>query len=365
MTSPDVLCAPGEYIREELEARAWTQESFAHILGRPLKVVNQIIKGAKAITPQTAQEIAAAFGTSAELWLNLECAYRLGKARADQDAIVRRAKLHEQAPVKEMISRKWIPDCPDVEELESVVAKFFAEPFEGAARKSTSYETTTPAERAWVHQARVLARQISPPVPFSIARADCEMSALRALMVSEHEVHRVPETLARMGIRLVVVKPLQGTRIDGATFWLDESSPVIALSMRYDRIDSFWFTLMHEMRHVMNEDRWSIDTDLVGPERAGGQDLPEIEKRANEEASNSLVPRDELDSFIVRHRPRFSKVNIIRFAHLHQVHPGIVVGQLQYRQAIKYSYSREMLAPVRTAVTDATLTDGWAHSVSN
>src|SRR5262245_32426879 len=93
MTDNNVaLFAPGDYIRDELEARGLTQEAFAHILGRPLKVVNQIITGAKAITPQTAQEIAAAFGTSAELWMNLESAYRLAKSRTNQDAVSRRAK---------------------------------------------------------------------------------------------------------------------------------------------------------------------------------------------------------------------------------------------------------------------------------
>jgi HTH-type transcriptional regulator / antitoxin HigA len=360
----DALFAPGEYIRDELEARGWTQEAFAHILGRPLKVVNQIITGAKAITPQTAQEIAAALGTSAELWMNLESAYRLGKARTDQDAVSRRAKLYEQAPVKEMISRKWIPDCDDVDELESAVIQFFAEPFEAAARKSTSYETTTPAERAWMYQARNMARKISVTFAYTVERATKELPALHALTVSEGEARRVPAVLAQMGIRFVIVKPLQGSRIDGATFWLDDNSPVIAVSLRYDRIDSFWFTVIHELRHVINGDKWSIDTDLVGPDRLGAKDIPEAEQRANEQASEFLIPRAKLDSFITRHRPRFSKVNIIRFANLHRIHPGIVVGQLQHRDAIKYSHSREMLASIRTAVTDSALTDGWGHTAA-
>jgi HTH-type transcriptional regulator/antitoxin HigA len=360
----EALIAPGEYIRDELEARGWTQEAFAHILGRPLRTVNQIITGTKAITPQTAQEIAAAFGTSAELWMNLESAYRLSKSRTDQDAVARRAKLYEEAPVKEMISRKWLPDCQKVDELEAVVGQFFAEPFEAAARKATSYDTTTPAERAWMYQARNLARKITVPAVFHVQSAAAQLPALHALTVSEHEARRIPEVLGKMGIRLVVVKPLQGTKIDGAAFWLDESSPVIALSLRFDRIDSFWFTLCHEVRHVMNGDKCSIDSDLVGPDATNGPDIPAIEKRANEEASDFLIPKAKIDSFIVRHRPRYSKVNIIRFANLHQIHPGIVVGQLQHRGAIQYSHSREMLASVRTAVTDSTLTDGWGHSTS-
>jgi HTH-type transcriptional regulator/antitoxin HigA len=358
----EALIAPGEYIRDELEARGWTQEAFAHILGRPLKTVNQIITGTKAITPQTAKEIGAAFGTSAEVWLNLESAYRLNLDLASNDSVVRRAKLYEVAPVKEMITRRWIKASDDIAELESILEQFFAEPFEAAARKSTSYETTTPAQRAWMYYARSMARQVPMAVKYNDAKAKSELPSLHALTVSEHEVRNVPVVLAKMGIRLVIVKHLQGTHIDGAAFWLDKDSPVIALSLRFGRIDNFWFTLCHECMHVIHRDSWSIDTDLVGPDRRSDSDVPEFERRANKEASNFLIPSNRLDSFIARHRPRFSKVNIIRFANILQIHPGIVVGQLQHRDAIKYSHSREMLPEIRTAVTDATLSDGWGHA---
>jgi HTH-type transcriptional regulator/antitoxin HigA len=74
---------PGEYLKDELDARGWTQTQFAAILGRPIQVVNQIIKGRKSITPETAAAIGAAFGTSAELWMNLEVAFQLAKVRVD------------------------------------------------------------------------------------------------------------------------------------------------------------------------------------------------------------------------------------------------------------------------------------------
>jgi len=82
---------PGEFIREEIEARGWTQNDLAEILGRPLAAVNQIIKGKRAITPKTARELGAAFGTSAELWLNLETAWRLSLAEEADPEIRKRA----------------------------------------------------------------------------------------------------------------------------------------------------------------------------------------------------------------------------------------------------------------------------------
>ena len=66
---------PGDFIREELEARGWTQRDLAEILGRPIQAVNAIVNGKKGVTPETAVSLGAAFGTSPEFWLNLEAAY--------------------------------------------------------------------------------------------------------------------------------------------------------------------------------------------------------------------------------------------------------------------------------------------------
>lgn len=72
---------PGEFIRDELEVRNWTQGTLARVMGRPVAVINQIIKGKKRITTKTATELSAAFGTSAEFWMNLEKNYRLYKLK--------------------------------------------------------------------------------------------------------------------------------------------------------------------------------------------------------------------------------------------------------------------------------------------
>ena len=77
---PAEVFPPGEFLRDELEMRGWSQTEFAEILGRGPKVVNEIILAKRAITPATALELSAALGTSARFWLNLESAYQLSKA---------------------------------------------------------------------------------------------------------------------------------------------------------------------------------------------------------------------------------------------------------------------------------------------
>jgi HTH-type transcriptional regulator/antitoxin HigA len=69
---PAEVFPPGEFLRDELEARGWTQTEFARIIRRPLRLVNEIITGKRDISPDTAQALAAALGTSAQLWMNLE-----------------------------------------------------------------------------------------------------------------------------------------------------------------------------------------------------------------------------------------------------------------------------------------------------
>jgi HTH-type transcriptional regulator/antitoxin HigA len=89
---PAEVFAPGEFLRDELQARGWTQSQFAQIIGRPLQLVNEIIAGRKRITERTAMEIAAALGTTAKVWLNLENTFRLAKAKAPDPRIATRAR---------------------------------------------------------------------------------------------------------------------------------------------------------------------------------------------------------------------------------------------------------------------------------
>ena len=70
---------PGEYLKDELDAREWTQTELAKMIGRPLRLINRIIAGKVGITAQTAQQLATAFGTSAELWMNLQNQYDRAK----------------------------------------------------------------------------------------------------------------------------------------------------------------------------------------------------------------------------------------------------------------------------------------------
>ena len=97
------------------------------------------------------------------------------------------------------------------------------------------------------------------------------------------------------------------------------------MSMRYDRIDNFWFVLGHELEHIKNNDK-SIDERLVGRGAQPTEEKPLYQKAADEMASTFLISERAMNEFMARHRPKYSKTVIEGFAKRLGVHPGIVVG---------------------------------------
>src|SRR5262249_31547942 len=187
------------------------------------------------------------------------------------------------------------------------------------------------------------------------------LSALRHFLTHEADIQRVPKVLAGLGVRLVIVEHLPKTRIDGVTLWLNQSSPVIGLSLRFDRIDHFWFTLFHELIHVLYGDALSIDENLVGEQLIPLDQKPENEQRADREAAERLIPTSDIESFILRVGPLYYRTKVMQFANRIQVHPGIIVGQLQRRHELQYSQLRDSLVKIRHLLTGVMM-DGWGFS---
>ena len=198
---------------------------------------------------------------------------------------------------------------------------------------------------------------------FSDTSVVAALTELKKLMANPEDVRHVPRVLANSGIRFVVIKPLASGKIDGVVLWLDENSPVIAMSLRYDRIDNFWFVLMHEMAHVSNRDGLTGEQppDVFENGRIPS-DLPANERRANDVAAEFAIAGQEIDSFVARVGPLYSRLRIVAFAKRWHIHPGIVVGQLQGREKIPYTHHRSLLAPIREFVVASALSDGWGQT---
>src|SRR4051812_33351025 len=119
---------PGEYIREELRRRGWTQDDLAQVLGRTTARVNQIITGKQELSPEVAVGLESAFGTPARIWLDREAVYRLALLTTDAADVRRRKRLYELAPIKDMQKRGWIAPGSDPEVIERELLGFFGVP---------------------------------------------------------------------------------------------------------------------------------------------------------------------------------------------------------------------------------------------
>jgi HTH-type transcriptional regulator/antitoxin HigA len=361
--------SPGDFVRDELKRRGWLQADLALIMNRPVQRINELVVGKLGVSPELAVDLAAALGETPEEWLRRESAYRLSLAKVDVEKTKKRARLYELAPIKELQKRGWIKQTDDASELEEELKRFFniddleSEPVIIANfRKSSSYAELTPPQKAWCARAKQLANALRVS-EFQEGRIQELEEKLRKLAAFPQESRKVPSLLAKYGIRFVIIEPLQGGKIDGAAMWLDPRSPVIALSLRYDRIDNFWHNLGHELSHIKHKDAESIDVDLVDERENESQELPPMEQRANSEALAMLFPSDSLRSFMLRIAPIYSKERINQFANRVKIHPGIIVGHLQKRKEIAYSANREMLVKIREFVIATAVTDGWGHTI--
>jgi HTH-type transcriptional regulator/antitoxin HigA len=356
-----------------LDAKGWTQDELSKVTGWSRQTIGAIVAGRSGITPSMAVALGVAFENGAAEWLAWSTQYELSQADVDRGSVERRARIFSIAPIRDMQKRGWITESSETGELEASLAALFGAPIDQAirfpisAKRTIELDELNSAERAWSFRARQLAQLLHTEAPFELRRIPAAEKLLRAAAAFPKEIRKVPQILSRYGIRLVVVEPLPTVKMDGASFWLDEHSPVIVLSVRFDRVDAFWFTLFHEFKHIEYGHNYSFDSNLL-TERDGKITVAlatdNDEEEASKGAAHALIPTDELTSFIRRISPLYSRERLIQFAHRMKIHPGIIVGQLQHRGELGYSAHRELLVKIREVVTGTALTDGWGHVIS-
>lgn len=353
---PARIVAPGEIIELELDARGWSQRDLAEIMGRPAQAISEIIRGVKQITPDTALELAQAFGTSPELWINLESSFRLHQARhrrdSDASGIALRSRLYSLLPIADLLRRGWISAGQASEDLEHAVCTFLGgDPEQVVSAVSFRHaEGRGPehgAQVAWVCRVRQLAQQQNV-ASFDRERLAQTLPDLRRMMLRPEDVADVPLWLQSLGVRFVIVPQLPKTYIDGA-LCDPEDGPIIALTLRYDRIDSFWFTLMHELAHLVLGHR-TLHLDNWDDKE---QQRDEQEVAANTKAREWLLEQSALHSWVARTKPYFGRRAIESFATTQRLHPGVVLGQLMFDGTVGYKHLRALLVKVSPFL------DGW------
>lgn len=365
---------PGTFIEEELDARNWAQADLAYILGMDVSQLNKLIKGSTSITPDTAVALGDAFDMPPDFFMNLQKMYDLQKARSADPGVKTRASWLSKFPVREMIKRRWLEES-EADLLDLQMMRFFDVnrvediPLVGCeavahAAKKTGYDEITGTQMVWLHRVRKIAARADAPAYNREGLIDA-LPDVRAHMLDADDFGEIPSLLLRCGVRVVFVEPLPGSKIDGVCTWLGDQ-PVIGLSLRLNRPDNLCFVLRHEIEHVIQEDGKATaytHVDVFDPDR-DASNLPDEERHADAVAAEFLVPQDKLASFMLRKGKWISETDVLAFAARHNIHPAVVIGQIQHRRRNDgderaFAFLRRYLTKIHEHFMPWPLRDGW------
>lgn len=240
-------------------------------------------------------------------------------------------------PIKEMISRGWIENINQRAKntAEDLVKSFINNAglqFGGASfRRTISGEAESPTTKyalyAWLAQVIQKGRKNKSTLgSFNQETISNEyLKELAQLSWFDTGPLLAKEFLEKSGIALVIEPPLKGTLIDGAALKDNDGTPIIALSLRYDRIDNFWFTLMHEVVHIWKHLDTQNNEAFLDDLDASSEDKREAE--ANRIARDIFIPRSQWKRSEAFTSP--SKESIERYAKELRIHPAIIAGRIR------------------------------------
>jgi HTH-type transcriptional regulator/antitoxin HigA len=363
---------PGQMIDAQLRERGWSQRTLAMVLELSPKTISSIMVGRTRISTELALRLHEAIGLDANDLLKLQASFDLKKAQLSfrpDPALTTRAKVFGDLPVAEMISRGWLKGVDDLwdSRLNGALCSFFGtasideiEVLPHAAKKTEVMGEATAAQLAWLYRVKQIATG-TLVASYSPSAMNAAIRELKPLLNSVEGARKVPRILSECGVKFVIVESLAQTKIDGACFWMDAKSPVIGMSIRFDRIDNFWFVLRHELEHVIQKHGQSavmLDVSLEGDRAGVGPDVPEEERLANAAAAEFCVPQTPLKLFVRVKSPFYSERDIRGFAATYKIHPGLVAGQLQHNLK-RYDLFRNHLVKIKSVVTPNAMVDGW------
>lgn len=323
MSLPDPIAA----IEFRMEQQALTQRDLAPYIGSRSKV-SEVLSRKRPLSLSMIRALHAGLGIPAKVLLQDRDPYEL-----DEDDIE-----WDRFPLLEMMARGWIAERASVarEQPEKILRRFFAPLGSPKAvvalyRKTDHVRSARSMDKyalaAWTARVMIRAQENPPNVDYKPGTVDLEfMREVAKLSWSERGPLLACEYLRKHGISLIIEPHLPRTYLDGAAIMIELERPVIGLSLRYDRIDNFWFCLMHELAHVslhLGEGITQFYDDLD----VDSQDDPR-EKEADELASEALIPQEAWVKSPARHlrSPEAARHLADRLG----IHPAIAAGRMRH-----------------------------------
>jgi HTH-type transcriptional regulator/antitoxin HigA len=349
-TAPVYVVAPGEILEEWLEEHGMTQRELALRLGVSPKFANQLVKGVATLSQETAVKLELVTGIPAYVWNRLEGAFREKDARANVESSSAAAfeAIVDALPLATLRGWGYVTGTRhDLPKLAHEVLDFFgvASPEalqgaclspQGAFRTSRALQVDPWALAAWMRVGELHSREVATE-PFTrsgLLDVVQELASKSRMRVEEYSPE-IRAMLAKVGVAVVYVPEIPGTRCYGVTRWEGPQRAVIQLSIRGKSDDQFWFTLMHEVSHVLDGYSKQPFVDERAPRgSAPATETSAPEVRADKFATDSLIPPERAPEL----RTISSLADVEAFAESVGIAPGIVVGRLQHDGLKPYNW---------------------------
>lgn len=319
--SPD----PIDAILFRMNEKGLKQADLVQYFGTSSRV-SEVLNRKRPLTVQMIRALTIGLGISADTLVG---------ASLSDPPVAKGSVDWSKFPIKEMARRGWIENVGKVakDSVEDLVKGFISDAglqFGAASFRKTFYgEAETPTSRyalyAW------LARVIQKARDKKGSLVEYDADALSASYLKElAQLSRFDagpsfaiEQLEKSGIAVVIEPALKGTLLDGAALKDADGTPIIGLTLRYDRLDNFWYTLLHEVahvwKHVSDGDAFLDDLDASSEDRR--------EAEANRLAREAFIPRVQWRRSEAYTSP--SKESIEKFAKELKISPAIIAGRLR------------------------------------
>lgn len=340
---PYLNIGPGDFLKEEMEVRSWSNEDLAQVLGLSPKTISELLNNKQRITIDTALTLSKAFGQSPQYWLNLDNNYRLRlKENINKSNVEIKSKIYERMPINEMIKKGWIKKYKDVDELKSIFLTFWQlsdldyEWLDNLVipntRKSESFsDFNNYYLLTWTQMAKLSSEKFNASI-FNKKELTALADQIPNYSLEQNGVSKFIRDLTDTGVKFHCLSHLPKTYLDGASF-LHNNNPVIVYTKRYDRLDNFWFTIAHEIGHVLKHIKTESD---IFVDDLKVEDNSTIEKEANDFAAQKLLA-DKILEYFEEFKHYTSEIRVREAAEEIGIHTSIITGILKHYGILMYN----------------------------
>jgi HTH-type transcriptional regulator/antitoxin HigA len=339
----DIAIPPGETIQDYLEEFSMTQKELALRIGMDEKTVSQIVNGKAPLTPRTALALERVFKLPTKFWLNLEADYR-----ATLEIIEEQNSLDEDLEYLVKFPYSELAKCGLVENTRKKEEKVInLRNYLGLARLANTQDlyggyaanfrtkndskVNIYALSSWLRAGELVAEHKELP-KYDKRKLIRNLDKLKALSMNSSPGFQkdLENAFNRIGIALVFIPHFKETYANGATYWIGDN-PVIQLSIRGKKWDIFWFSLFHEIGHLIKDGK---KAKSVSPDRGHVRAGNESEAEADKFAADTLIDPADYQSLKTFYPYEYESLE--QHAKRLKIHPAILIGRLQYDGLIPY-----------------------------